>query len=897
MSSTDASLLSWLSTFAPAKSFSKLRSAAVASVLREQEAVIGISLNKAGLTEVPSEIRQIPTLRALCLAGNALSDLPDWLPELSLLERLYCPSNTLTVFPQAIPHLRSLAILNLRGNAIQAVPDNISDLQSLQYLDLAGNRLTALPSTLRDLTKLRTLLLAENPLDDLPHGPKKLYDLNVARTRLASLPTWLLSEAELRSLDLTGTPISALSDEVTRFAKLRFLDVSETPIEQLPENLGRLSLLRTLRLRDTMVSSLPASTATLKVLMSIDMARSHVRDLSLLANLKTLRTISARACGIQEFPEALLSLPLLRQLDLSENAMRELPPSVATTKLPIVIAEGRAADGIILYGNPITVPPPEIVSKGNAAIGAYFRSTPTKRINEVKVLLVGDGGAGKTSLVKRLLGKKFDRNEPQTHGIKIDDGTVVVGAERITAHFWDFGGQEMMHATHQFFLSKRSAYMLVLDGRKEEKTEYWLKHIETFGGTSPVLVVLNKVDEHSGFDVNRRFLREKYPNIIGFIRVSCATNEGIDKLRDTLPELLSGVEVFRTVWSQEWFNVKQQLEKMTADYISVETFIKMCATENIDDRDAQETLISFLHDLGIALRFTDLPLRDTNVINPRWVTEGVYRIITDDRVAKAGGVLRLELLAKLLDKKRHPVEKHNFLIELMKKFELCYALSADTVLLPGLLPIEEPGGLEVEEPAARFVVDYEFLPKSVMPRFIVRMSGDIHENLRWRTGVALFNRASGAHAVVRADEVDRQISIVVYGDNRREYLGILLHALREINDSFDNLQFNERVVIPDNPRFSISYRHLTNLESLGHAACFPEGADHEYDVSDLLGYVRPRQRTEDEILRIVRELRDGADTEDSMMQKINKAVMLQPNFFGLGFNLNNLIRKEFRKRS
>ena len=35
-----------------------------------------------------------------------------------------------------------------------------------------------------------------------------------------------------------------------------------------------------------------------------------------------------------------------------------------------------------------------------------------------------------------------------------------------------------MHATHQFFLSKRSLYILVLDGRKEEDAEYWLRHLK-----------------------------------------------------------------------------------------------------------------------------------------------------------------------------------------------------------------------------------------------------------------------------------------------------------------------------------------------------------------------------------------------------------------------------------
>jgi GTPase SAR1 family protein len=57
-----------------------------------------------------------------------------------------------------------------------------------------------------------------------------------------------------------------------------------------------------------------------------------------------------------------------------------------------------------------------------------------------------------------------------------------------------------MHATHQFFLSKRSVYILVLDGRRDEKTEYWLKHVEAFGGGSPVIIAINKIDENPAFD-------------------------------------------------------------------------------------------------------------------------------------------------------------------------------------------------------------------------------------------------------------------------------------------------------------------------------------------------------------------------------------------------------------
>ncbi|MHC4560558.1 MAG: TIR domain-containing protein, partial [Planctomycetota bacterium] len=130
-------------------------------------------------------------------------------------------------------------------------------------------------------------------------------------------------------------------------------------------------------------------------------------------------------------------------------------------------------------------------SRSENAVKEYLSSLKDDQytLNEVKILFVGDGGSGKTSLLKRLLGRPFSANEPQTHGINIEKEAITQGGSEIRMNLWDFGGQEIMHSTHQFFLSKRSLYILVLDGRKEEDPEYWLQHIQTFGGSSPIIVV------------------------------------------------------------------------------------------------------------------------------------------------------------------------------------------------------------------------------------------------------------------------------------------------------------------------------------------------------------------------------------------------------------------------
>jgi internalin A len=459
--------------------------------------------------------------------------------------------------------------------------------------------------------------------------------------------------------------------------------------------------------------------------------------------------------------------------------------------LPAEIGKLKNLTGLYLSDNPLESPPLDIANKGIEAIRSYFKSLGREKraLNEVKVLLIGDGGSGKTSLVKQVLGEEFDRLEPQTHGINLRDWKV----EDIHVHFWDFGGQEIMHATHQFFLSKRSLYILVLDGRRDEKTEYWLKHIESFGGDSPILVVLNKIDENPGFEVNRKYLQEKYKGIKGFYRVSCAEGQGIKDFTGALSKAVANVELIETLWPKTWFNVKTQLEEMTENFITIDKYNEMCREEKITEKTDQDTLVDFLNDLGVILHFKDFELLDTHVLEPKWVTNAVYRIINSEDLAACKGVLRLNLLDEILKKEAeddyyYPSGKYKYIINLMKKFKLCHEIDKETVLLPDLLEVQEPEFYFDYAGALKFVIDYDFLSRSVMPRFIVKMHRDIASELRWRTGVVLEDEAFLSTAVIKADERDKKIYIYVAGEQKRDYFSAILFTFRGINKSFEKLK-------------------------------------------------------------------------------------------------------------
>ena len=92
------------------------------------------------------------------------------------------------------------------------------------------------------------------------------------------------------------------------------------------------------------------------------------------------------------------------------------------------------------------------------------------------MLVVGEGSVGKTSLVKMLIDGRYDEGELKTDGIEKRRWKAQAKDREITVNTWDFGGQEIMHATHQFFLTKRSLYLLVLNSRQDEaanRVEYW----------------------------------------------------------------------------------------------------------------------------------------------------------------------------------------------------------------------------------------------------------------------------------------------------------------------------------------------------------------------------------------------------------------------------------------
>ena len=469
--------------------------------------------------------------------------------------------------------------------------------------------------------------------------------------------------------------------------------------------------------------------------------------------------------------------------------------------------------------------------------------------NQAKVILLGEGGVGKTSLLMRLLDGEFKPNEYITEGINIRDWRVQARKQSVRLRIWDFGGQEIYHATHQLFLTERSLYLLVINTRRDElanRIEYWLKLIENMGNKAPVIIVCNKIDEHP-LDINKRSLQDKYSNIKGFIGTSSATGLGINELKQQIVDIIANEmpHVFDLIPVQ-WLNLMEKLEQDDCDYITYQEYENKCNEMGIT-KESSKTLAQLLHELGIILNFNEDPkLQNTVVLNPRWVVGAIYRILSDDLLlTKHKGILQLEDLTRILtpknvrDKNLYSYGRdRQFILDLMQKFELCFPIEINSpqpsYLITGLLPSEEPDTGIWRNPLD-FEYHYRILFSSIISRFIVKMFHLICNRTYWLTGVVLESK-DGNRAYVKANLDDAKIFIRIDGNltTRRAFLSSIRNTFDEIHHTFSTLEVDERIPLPDNLDITVSYDLLVNLEKRGITNYSLEGSNRNYNIHKLL---------------------------------------------------------------
>jgi len=164
-----------------------------------------------------------------------------------------------------------------------------------------------------------------------------------------------------------------------------------------------------------------------------------------------------------------------------------------------------------------------------------------------KVVLLGDGGVGKTSLIARYVVNKFDNKYIATIGTKVSRRDIQVVKPNLIINLrmmiWDILGQKEYSKIRSASLSGAQGVILVGDLSRPETVQsledFWLKEVNAIVGKIPTVIVGNKSDLAKPDSMSSTMLESMGQRLgIPILVTSAKTGTNVEAIFTTLGEQL-----------------------------------------------------------------------------------------------------------------------------------------------------------------------------------------------------------------------------------------------------------------------------------------------------------------------------------------------------------------------
>ena len=783
------------------------------------------------LSELPRELLRLDRLQTLVLWSLGLKDIDATAiaQQLGQLTSLDLSSNQVgEAGAKAIAQrLGQLTSLNLyRNNVGEAGAKAIAQqLGQLTSLNLRSNEVgdAGAKAIAEQLGQLTSLDLTSNEVGEA--GAKaiaeqlgQLTSLDLSDNGVGEAGAKAIAEqlGQLTSLDLSDNGVGeagakAIAEQLGQLTSLdlRFNKVGEAGAKAIAEQLGQLTSLD-LRFNKVGEAGAKAIAEQLGQLTSLDLDNNGVGDEAVTAigqHLPKLVTLSLeynqRVTTIAPLADTPLSM-----LNIAKTGVTDLSPlkSMILAGLPVKWSNQRwEGSGIYVEDCPLTHPSPEIVQQGPEAVRNYFREIEAQgidRLFEAKLLIVGEGGAGKTSLLRRMFLPQMDlpAEDETTRGIDIHRHEFQIPHGRnFRLNIWDFGGQQIYKATHQFFLTKRSLYVLVDDTRTndhsihDERFKFWLEVVETLSESSPMLIFQNEKGGRSK-QLDKPGIKGKFANVQQFYRGNLEHSNAADHLRQAIEHFVQHLPHIGEDVPAKWVTIRDDVKELAQSkpYISLNEYLQIYNRHLEANCDKALKLSQYLHDLGVFLHFQKpRELMRTVFLQNQWVTDAVFRILDDEQIKTKLGRFTLTDCDRLWADQGY-ADKEVELRALMVRFELCYRLpdvGEETWLVPQHLSPSKPPVLNDWARSGDLMLTYryEFLPRGLVSRLIVRMHRYVAQpDLCWSHG-ALFQHHE-TQVLVETSTRGDEIVLRSRGPEKKALLSVIASDLDALNDGFPGLE-------------------------------------------------------------------------------------------------------------
>jgi internalin A len=827
-----------------------------------------IASNQNNLSDL-SPLKDLLQLQQLYLFDTQVSDLNP-LKNLQQLQQLDV-FNTRVSDLSPLKDLKQLQQLDVSSTQVSDLSP-LKGLQQLQQLDVSSTQVSDL-SPLKGLQQLQQLDVSStqvsdlNPLKDL----KQLQRLDVSLTQVSDLNP-LKDLQQLQQLRVNSTQVSDLSP-LKDLKQLQQLSVFYTQVSDLSP-LKDLQQLQLLSVYSTQVSDL-SPLKDLKQLQQLRVDSTRVSDLSPLENLLQLQELFVQRTQVNDL-SPLKDLLQLQELSIYSTQVSDLMPLKKIIEKGVIVEWSRGfteSYGIFVQNCPLSNPPKEIVEQGNQAILNYWKQIEeqggTETINEAKLIIVGEGKSGKTTLFKKLIEPDYILETlDETHGINIHEGLEM--KEGFRANLWDFGGQELQYMTHQFFLTPRALYVLMMDARAESPNlAYWFKIISLLGKHSrdekiQLLIVSNKHKEDTMGTPQYQTILKDYEDDFNYHFYEVNFNKNDKRwecLKEAVESQMYDLSIVKNALPKKWKPIREALREESKSRAHIDTFrlAQICTEYGVTDEKQQWQMTQYLHQLGSLLHFqNDEDLMDLVILSPEWAVEGVYTTLKSELIKEEKkGKFSADDIFTILGDKGYSKSDAQKILKLMSKnnFDICYKSENGIYVAAQLLSNDAPPQYQwhIHKGALQFRYQYATMPKGLISRLIVRLSHDIEVidgvDVVWKKGVVLSMTINGSVCRVMIKEEAESKSglmqiIVEVMEDKSPYIN-RKYALQKVRQEVESLHhkwfrnINVEQIVPCNcdacKRLDKPYTYLlSGLIELTKGYTFCYNLEDRVSITQLL---------------------------------------------------------------
>jgi hypothetical protein len=453
----------------------------------------------SGLENLPEALKVNTTLTALDLEGNQVDPagcvvIGEALKASTSLTELGLGSNKLEAagvqtLGEALKASTVLKKLSLSYNkvSVYTIAEVVKENTSLKELNLSGDEMgdagaQAVAEALKVNSSVTLLNLIYNQIRDA--GTQALAEalkVNTSITRL-DLGSNLFGPAGVQAL------VGALKINATLTSLEGSNDDSVTKLLSLNSDLGPEAvplILSPSTLRESLSGPAPVSPSKLSGSLPNAIVRAGASSLS-----QGLVKIVFDGLNVDSAILAtLLQIPTLRVISVAGNPLIDTLPKAAPSKelalldishcsITCIPDVYHTVDFVLFAGNAdISNPPREVCALGWGEMKRYLAevsSSGARKNGQVKLFLTGLGEAGKTTLLRALMSAD-DRapvkigKDDRTFGVDVTEWEVSGTRDPMKLVVSDFAGQKVYYVTHQFFMTARGVYMLIMRPFRSER--------------------------------------------------------------------------------------------------------------------------------------------------------------------------------------------------------------------------------------------------------------------------------------------------------------------------------------------------------------------------------------------------------------------------------------------